>query len=289
MDIAIFKNEEFGQVRSVMIGDDPWFIGKDVASALGYERATKAILDHVDDDDKDEVPVQDSIGRMQKTPVINESGLYALIFGSKLESAKRFKRWVTSEVLPAIRRTGHYEMPRQKELISANELAGILKRKQCKVCYRIDGLIRKHPEYQKDFVPGIFENTQGRSFRTYYLTEEGLRIFIRLLEADGTRNSVNTVRGIQMIRSMYPGIVKNMLTERNSEVFVGTGTLRQRFQKAEAVLEMFEQYYLGKDFSEFDEEEKNRFDAALCLLHDQVREILIKVTESEGSRKLSFR
>lgn len=92
-----------------------------------------------------------------------------------------------------------------------------------------------------------------------------------------------------MIRSMYPGIIKNMLTERNSEVFAGTGTLRQRFQKAEAVLEMFEQYYLGKDFSEFDEEEKNRFDAALCLLHDQVREILIKVTESEGSGKLSFR
>lgn len=105
MDIAIFKNEEFGQVRSVMIGDEPWFVGKDVASALGYERATKAILDHVDADDKDEVPIQDSIGRMQKTPVINESGLYALIFGSKLKSAKRFKRWVTSEVLPAIRRT----------------------------------------------------------------------------------------------------------------------------------------------------------------------------------------
>ena len=287
MDIAIFKNEEFGQVRSVMIGDEPWFVGKDVAEALGYANPKNAVPKHVLDEDKLSTQIEYA-GQRRMVTVINESGLYALIFGSKLESAKRFKRWVTSEVLPAIRRTGHYEMPRQKELISANELAGILKRKQCKVCYRIDGLIRKHPEYKKDFVPGTFENAQGRSFRTYYLTEEGLRIFIRLLEADGTRNSVNTVRGIQMIRSMYPGIVKNMLTERNSEAFVGTGTLRQRFQKAEAVLEMFEQYYLGKDFSEFDEEEKNRFDAALCLLHDQVREILIKVTESEGNGKLSF-
>lgn len=288
MDIAIFKNEEFGQVRSVMIGDEPWFVGKDVAEALGYANPKNAVPKHVLDEDKLSTQIKYA-GQRRMVTVINESGLYALIFGSKLESAKRFKRWVTSEVLPAIRRTGHYEMPRQKELISANELAGILKRKQCKVCYRIDGLIRKHPEYQKDFVPGTFENAQGRCFRTYYLTEEGLRIFIRLLEADGTRNSVNTVRGIQMIRSMYPGIIKNMLAERNSEVFAGTGTPRQSFQKAEAVLEMFEQYYLGKDFSEFDEEEKNRFDAALCLLHDQVREILIKVTESEGRGKLSFR
>lgn len=288
MDIAIFKNEEFGQVRSVMIGDEPWFVGKDVAEALGYANPKNAVPKHVLDEDKLSTQIEYA-GQRRMVTVINESGLYALIFGSKLESAKRFKRWVTSEVLPAIRRTGHYEMSRQKELISANELAGILKRKQCKVCYRIDGLIRKHPEYQKDFVPGTFENAQGRCFRTYYLTEEGLRIFIRLLEADGTRNSVNTVRGIQMIRSMYPGIIKNMLAERNSEVFAGTGTPRQSFQKAEAVLEMFEQYYLGKDFSEFDEEEKNRFDAALCLLHDQVREILIKVTESEGSGKLLFR
>lgn len=108
-ELQIFNSEEFGAVRTVTIENEPWFVGKDVANALGYERATKAIQDHVDDDDKDEVPIQDSIGRMQKTPVINESGLYALIFGSKLESAKRFKHWVTSEVLPAIRKTGGYQ------------------------------------------------------------------------------------------------------------------------------------------------------------------------------------
>lgn len=79
-----------------------------MAEALGYERGAKAIYDHVELEDKDEIPIQDSIGRMQKTPIINESGLYALIFGSKLESAKRFKHWVTSEILPTIRKTGGY-------------------------------------------------------------------------------------------------------------------------------------------------------------------------------------
>lgn len=108
--LQIFKNDEFGEIRTVQLNNETYFVGKDVAEALGYERATKAIQDHVDSDDKDEVPIQDSIGRMQKTPVITESGLYALIFGSKLESAKRFKHWVTSEVLPTIRKTGQYQM-----------------------------------------------------------------------------------------------------------------------------------------------------------------------------------
>lgn len=107
-EMMIFKNEEFGSIRTVDINGEIWFVGKDVANALGYERATKAIQDHVDNDDKDAVPIQDSIGRMQKTPIINESGIYALIFGSKLESAKKFKHWVTYEVLPQIRKTGSY-------------------------------------------------------------------------------------------------------------------------------------------------------------------------------------
>ena len=100
-------NEEF-EVRTVEIDGEPWFVGKDVAEALGYERPTKAIQDHVSEEDKDAVPIQDSIGRMQNSPIINESGLYSLILGSKLPSAKRFKHWVTSEVLPSIRREGVY-------------------------------------------------------------------------------------------------------------------------------------------------------------------------------------
>lgn len=106
--LQVFENEEFGKVRVLEIDGQPWFVGKDVAYALGYERATKAIQDHVDEEDKDGIPIQDSIGRQQNTPVINESGLYSLILSSKLPKAKKFKRWVTSEVLPSIRRHGAY-------------------------------------------------------------------------------------------------------------------------------------------------------------------------------------
>lgn len=107
-------------IRTLTIDDEPYFVGKDVAEVLGYERPTKAIQDHVDEEDKDAVPIQDSIGRMQRTPVINESGLYSLIIGSKLPSAKRFKRWVTSEVLPSLRRNGMYAMD---ELLDNPDLA----------------------------------------------------------------------------------------------------------------------------------------------------------------------
>lgn len=106
--IRVFENAEFGTVRTVEVEGKPYFVGKDVAEILGYERPTKAVNDHVDAEDIDVVPIQDSIGRMQNTPVINESGLYSLILGSKLPTARKFKRWVTSEVLPTIRKHGMY-------------------------------------------------------------------------------------------------------------------------------------------------------------------------------------
>lgn len=114
-DLQIFKNPEFGEIRTIEKNGEPWFVGKDVAAALGYERPTKAILDHVDDEDKDEVPIQDSIGRSQNTPIINESGLYSLVLSSKLPTAKKFKRWITSEVIPSIRKHGAYMTPDKLE------------------------------------------------------------------------------------------------------------------------------------------------------------------------------
>lgn len=106
-EIKIFNNKEFGNIRTVNIDGEPWFVGKDVAEALGYSNSRKALADHVRDDDKG-VTKCDTLGGKQDLTVINESGLYALIFGSKLESAKRFKHWVTSEVLPAIYHNGGY-------------------------------------------------------------------------------------------------------------------------------------------------------------------------------------
>lgn len=119
-EIQIFNNEEFGNIRTVNIDGEPWFVGKDVANALGYSNNRKAISDHVGEEDKrDGVTIRDSIGREQNPILINESGVYSLIFGSKLESAKRFKHWVTSEVLPTIRKTGGYQtVPQGKELLA---------------------------------------------------------------------------------------------------------------------------------------------------------------------------
>ena len=107
--LEIFKNQDFGEIRAISINDEPYFVGKDVAMILGYINPRKAVIDHVDDDDKkDGVTIRDSIGREQKPVLINESGLYSLILSSKLPNAKKFKRWVTSEVLPEIRKTGSY-------------------------------------------------------------------------------------------------------------------------------------------------------------------------------------
>lgn len=109
-NLQIFNSEEFGQVRTMVIDGEPWFVGKDVAEALGYERPTDTVRKRVDDEDRGISKMETPSGKQEMT-IINESGLYTLVLGSKLDSAKRFKRWVTSEVLPAIRKTGSYNKP----------------------------------------------------------------------------------------------------------------------------------------------------------------------------------
>lgn len=108
--LQTFNFEEL-TVRTLTVDEEPYFVGKDVAEILGYSKARNAIAKHVDFEDKKDAPIQGPLGGTQKMTIINESGLYSLIFSSKLESAKRFKRWVTSEVLPAIRKTGTYQVP----------------------------------------------------------------------------------------------------------------------------------------------------------------------------------
>lgn len=109
-ELQIFENPEFGTIRSVEIDGEPWLVGKDVAEALGYQNPSKALADHVDDEDKLNNESLVSLGQRGGW-LINESGLYSLILSSKLPGAKKFKRWVTGEVLPAIRRTGGYMAP----------------------------------------------------------------------------------------------------------------------------------------------------------------------------------
>lgn len=111
MNLQQFTNQQFGDIRALSIEGEPWFVGKDVALALGYTNPRKALADHVDAEDKlqnDGVTIRDPMGRDQKPTVINESGLYSLVLSSKLPSAKAFKRWITHDVIPTIRKTGGY-------------------------------------------------------------------------------------------------------------------------------------------------------------------------------------
>lgn len=110
-ELQLFQNPDFGGVRGLTIDGEPWLVGKDVALVLGYGNSRDALSRHVDEEDKGVVK-HDTLGGAQDMTIINESGLYSLIFSSKLPNAKKFKRWVTNEVLPAIRKTGQY---RRKE------------------------------------------------------------------------------------------------------------------------------------------------------------------------------
>ena len=117
--LQIFKNEEFGEIRTVTINEEPWFVGKDIAEVLGYANPRNAVPKHVDDEDKLSTQIEYA-GQKREVTVINESGLYSLILSSKLPNAKKFKHWVTAEVLPEIRKTGSYQMnkPQGKELLA---------------------------------------------------------------------------------------------------------------------------------------------------------------------------
>ena len=122
MKNQIFKNEEFGQIRTCTMNGETYFVGKDVALALGYKNTMDALMRHVDEEDKQTSGFTMGSHRYSMT-VVNESGLYSLILSSKLDSARRFKRWVTSEILPAIRKNGHYELEqRTRKLENRNTL-----------------------------------------------------------------------------------------------------------------------------------------------------------------------
>ena len=129
-DLKVFENEEFGSVRTLSMDGDPWFVGKDVATALGYAKPTDAVRKHVDSEDRGVSKTETPSGE-QDVVIINESGLYSLILSSKLPKAKAFKRWVTSEVLPTLRKTGSYSVKPEPPVFepkrtSVGEIASLL-------------------------------------------------------------------------------------------------------------------------------------------------------------------
>lgn len=124
-NLQIFNNPEFGEIRTIQRDGEPWFVGKDVATALGYKDTTNALKSKVDNEDKGGWQITTPSG-IQEMTIINESSLYCLIFSSKLEKAKRFKSWVTHEVLPSIRRTGGYQTAHMSPEVSPQGLAKLI-------------------------------------------------------------------------------------------------------------------------------------------------------------------
>ena len=162
-ELQIFNSSEFGEIRTLADKvNNVWFCGNDVAKALGYERGAKAISDHVDTEDRHEVPIQDSIGRMQKTAFINESGLYALVLSSKLSDAKKFKRWVTSEVLPSIRKNGGY-IAGQESLSDDELMAKALLVAQNKIAERDSIIAEKQKQIEQMKPKQIFADAVSAS------------------------------------------------------------------------------------------------------------------------------
>lgn len=182
-NIQVFNNEELGCIRTVIINDQPWFVGKDIAVALGYSNTRDALAKRVDDEDKG-VAKCDTLGGTQELAVINESGLYSLILSSKLPSAKKFKRWVTSEVLPAIRKTGHYGNTPLKDVINLIRITRDNMEKQgaspTQIAETINGICEQyginlpnfmiHPEQVTmknvfDMVDYVFSQPRGRGHK----------------------------------------------------------------------------------------------------------------------------
>lgn len=194
-NIKIFNNAEFGEIRVMLIDDDPWFVGKDIAVALGYKDTVNALKAHVDEQDKAGWRITTQFGE-KETTIINESGLYSLIFSSKLESAQRFKHWVTHEVLPSIRKHGMYMTDNLLETAIANPdfVIGLIqnmkaeKEKNAALQMQNKQLCEKNEEMQPkaDYFDDLVAWNVSTNFRS---TAKELRIperlFIKMLISDG--------------------------------------------------------------------------------------------------------
>ena len=223
-DIQIFNNPDFGDIRTVEIDGEAWFVGKDVAEALGYEKPSDAVRKHVDDDDKGISKMETPSG-MQNMTIINESGLYALVFGSKLDSAKKFKKWVTSEVLPAIRKNGSYTMP-----ISTNDKIMLLAQGHMELQQEVDS-IKKDMESLKMDLP-ILPVEEDRI--TSAVKRKGLAVM-------GGKTS-NVYRDKSIRRKVYQGIYANL--KYNFQIKTYRALKRSQVDKAIEIINNYQPPYV---------------------------------------------
>ena len=218
-DLQIFKNEQFGSMRTLEINGEPWFVGKDVAEVLGYKEAAKAIREHVDNEDKG-VSVLDTPGGKQTMTIINESGLYSLILSSKLPTAKEFKRWVTSEVLPSIRKHGAYMTTEtlEKALLSPDyliRLATALKSEQEQRKLLEEKNEQQRLKIEEDKPKVIFANAVETA-KTSILVGELAKILKQNGVATGQKRFFEWLRENGYL--IKGGSDKNMPTQRSMEL-----------------------------------------------------------------------
>lgn len=179
-NLQIFSNEEFGEIRTVTINNDPYFVGKDVANTLGYQNGSRDINRHVDEEDRRKVMIFDG-NQDKETIIINESGLYSLILSSKMPNAKKFKRWVTSEVLPSIRKTGSYRsnregIPLKEQVKSLQAVADMLRMNDASKLLMLDGFYKGY-NIPTGFLPKYeFNGSRQMKAATTLLNECGYGI-----------------------------------------------------------------------------------------------------------------
>lgn len=166
-ELEIFKNEEFGEIRTVVIENEPWFVGKDITNILGYQNGSRDINRHVDEDDRGSTEMVSPSG-VQKTTIINESGLYSLILSSKLPNAKKFKHWVTSEVLPTIRKHGYYGKTPLKDVVSIIRVIQDNMKQQGATAYEIAVVVDEIMKQHGIVLPGFVIEPETFSLKDAY-------------------------------------------------------------------------------------------------------------------------
>lgn len=214
-NLQLFENADFGTIRVMERDGKPWFVGKDVAEILGYAKPLNALTTHVDEDDSLKQGLTDSMGRMQNTIIINESGLYSLILSSKLPTAKQFKRWVTSEVLPSIRKHGGY-ITGQNTMTDDELIAKALIMAQSKIDEKNKQLEEKDEQIKKMEPKAVFADAVASSHSSILVGE-----LAKLLKQNGIETGQNRLfqwlRDNKYLISRY-GNDYNMPTQKSMEL-----------------------------------------------------------------------
>ena len=191
-NLTVFENPEFGAIRTVELDGEPWLVGKDVAEALGYTNPRKALADHVDDEDKGVTKCYTPGGDQDMT-IINESGLYSLVLSSKLPTARKFRRWVTSEVLPSIRRTGGYNLP--KDYPSALRALADTEEKRLALLAENEAQRQVIADFEpvRQYVDTIL-HSKGSLATSQIAADYGIsaRVLNRILHEEGIQHKVNS-------------------------------------------------------------------------------------------------